>query len=370
MKILEGFRLKNLDLKNRLVFPAIGTNLCNRDSSLNEKILGHYGDIARGGPGLIITEICKVDDETGRTLPNQLSASSIGDIEKLRPLADLVHSYNSKILLQLQHPGMEASPLLLGGRQPLAPSDLTNSEGVQARAMTKREIQVLINKFCLAGKIAQEAGFDGVEIHAAHGYLLSQFLSPDTNRREDEFGGNIFKRVKIIGDIVEGIREFCRPDFLISVRINGSDFLDDGLTIQDSIMASRVLESLGVDLINVSSGTQRTKKSVTTIIEPRGYEEGWKKDLALAIREALTIPVIACNNIKTGQLAEDMVQEGVCDLVAVGRGQLADNDFVNKIIQGRMEDIVPCISCLACINSIASGGEIVCSVNKKYKNKA
>ncbi len=368
---LSPFTIKNLDLKNRLVFPAIGTNFANSDGSLNEKILGHYEALAKSGNGLIITEITRIDKEYGTNFINQLRAESLEDVSKLSPLVERVHRHGSKIFLQLQHPGLVAPRTLLGGKDPLGPSSLELSPGVFSREMTEREIQVLINKFALGAKIGEDAGFDGVELHATHGYLLSQFLSPDTNKRTDKYGGNVFNRANILVEIISGIRQFCREDFIISIRINGDDFLENGMSLDDSTMVCKLLEEAGADVLNISSGTPRSDKSRSTIIEPKGYEEAWKKNLAKTIKENVGLPIIACNNIKNPETMEALLEDGVCDLLALGRAQLADYDFIKKTIEGKTQDINQCISCLACIGSLLSGGVLTCPINKNLqKNNA
>ena len=361
--VLSPFTIKNMGLKNKIVFPAVGTNFANEDGSLNDKILNHYGAIAKSGSGLIITEITRIDREYGTNFPNQLRAESMEDIEKLKPLTRLVHDYGSKIFLQLQHPGLVAPRAFLFGKEPLGPSSLELSPGKFSREMTEREIQVLINKFALGAKIGEDAGFDGVELHAAHGYLLSQFLSPDTNKRTDKYGGNIFNRANIIVEIIAGIKQFCREDFIISVRINGDDFLENGMTLADATMVSKILEEAGADVLNISSGTPRSKKSSSTIIEPKSYEEAWKKHLAKSIKENVKLPIIACNNIKNPETMEDLLNDGTCDLVAIARAQLADYDFVRKIRENRPEDINKCVSCLKCINGLLTGGVLTCPIN-------
>lgn len=367
MKILNKNKINNLELKNSIVFPAIGTNLANPDGSLNEEILNHYESIAKGGAGLLITEITKIENETGQSMSNQLSAVSMEDIAKLKPLPEMVHKYGAKIFLQLQHPGFQCNEKFLNGKLPLSPSKYKLKDGTYSKEMTTREIQVLINKFSMAARIAEESGFDGVELHAAHGYLLSQFLSPDTNKRMDEYGGNIFTRTTIITKIIEGIKQFCSQDFIISVRINGDDFLDNGLNLSDAIIVAKILETSGINVINVSSGTSRSLKSSMTIIEPKTFEQGWKKNLAKEIKSNVNIPVIACSNIKDPEIAESLLDENICDFVAIGRGQIADYNFVNKCISKDFQSIDKCISCLACIKQLMQDKPIKCVINEKLK---
>jgi len=208
--------------------------------------------------------------------------------------------------------------------------------------------------------IAKTAGFDGVEVHAAHGYLVNQFLSPHTNKRTDKYGGDFFNRMRFITEIIVGIRFACGPDFPVCVRIDGSEFIEDGLDEKECIHIARYLESLGIACLNVSCGTY---ESGATIIEPSCFAEGWKKHLAKNIKANVKIPVIAVNTIKHPAFAEALLEEGVSDFVGVARGQLADAEWANKAKRGEDVLIRKCIGCMNCFLVANQGRPIECTVN-------
>jgi len=356
-------KIGNLTLKNKIVMPAIGTLLATSTGEASDRIIRYYEERAKGGCGLIITEITRVDNVTGVGILNQLSVTSPYQIPRLQRLARAVHKYDTKIFLQLQHPGRQSNSSLIGGRQIVAPSAIAcKTIGEIPRVMTIKEIEDLVKKFVTGAKISQIAGIDGIELHGAHGYLIGQFMSTLTNKRTDKYGGNFNNRMRFITEIITGIKNTCGNDFPLIVRIGGDEFIDGGINQEEAIKISKYLESLGINAINVSSGIY---ESAVTTIEPVSYPEGWKKYLAKGIKENIKIPVIACNNIKTPKVAESLLNEEVCDFIALGRAQLADPEFVKKTMEGREKEIRPCISCLDCIEQLMNGKEIRCAVNPK-----
>ncbi|MGH4124595.1 MAG: FAD-dependent oxidoreductase [Clostridium sp.] len=362
-KLFTKGKIGSLEIKNRIVMPAMGTNLASYTGEASNEIIRYYEERAKGGCGLIITEITRIDDETGVGMPNQLSAMNLKQIPRLEILARTMHKYNTKIFLQLHHPGRENHAMMIDGRQIAGPSPIMSSAiGEMPREMTIDEIEGLVVKFVKGAVFAKMAGIDGVEIHAAHGYLVAQFLSPQSNHREDKYGGSFEKRMRLITEIIMGIHAKCGPSFPISVRIDGNEFVKDGISLEEAIQEAIYLEKLGVDVINVSSGTY---ESVTTIIEPISYPQGWKRHLAKAIKAAVNIPVIACDVIRKPDMAETILNEDNLDFVALGRAQLADPEWGIKAKEGREEDIRPCISCLNCIESVMKCENIKCAVNPR-----
>lgn len=356
-------QIGKLTLKNRIVMPAMGTSLASSTGEASDRMIKYYEERAKGGCGLIITEITRIDDETGVGTPNQLCATNANQIPRLERLARAVHKYDTKIFLQLHHPGRQSHSRLIEGRQIAAPSPIPcKTIGEMPREMTTEEIEGLVKKFVAGAKIAQIAGIDGVELHGAHGYLIGQFMSPLTNKRTDKYGGSFVNRMRFVTEIILGIRHICGPNFPISVRIDGDEFVEGGITQEEAIKMARYLESIGVDAINVSSGTY---ESAVTIIEPVSYPEGWKKHLAEGIKKSVKIPVIACNNVKTPEVAERLLAEGICDFIALGRAQLADSEFGKKAMEGREKEIRPCISCLHCIEQVMDGKAVECAVNPR-----
>ncbi|MCR2044414.1 NAD(P)/FAD-dependent oxidoreductase [Anaerosalibacter massiliensis] len=367
--LFEKGSIGKVNLKNRIVMPAMGTSLATSTGEASDEIIRYYEERAEGGCGLIITEITRIDNETGVGLPNQLCAIEAKHIPRLEKLARAVHRHGTKIFLQLHHPGRQSYSRLIEGRQIVAPSPITcKTVGEKPREMTTEEVEGLVKKFVIGAKIAQTAGIDGIELHGAHGYLIGQFLSPLTNRRTDKYGGSFNNRMRFVTEIILGIRHICGPNFPISVRIDGDEFVEGGITHEEAIKMARYLESIGIDAINVSSGTY---ESGITIIEPISYKEGWKKHLAQGIKDNVKIPVIACDAIKTPEFAEKLLEEGNCDFIALGRAQLADSKWAKKAKEGREKEIRPCIACLHCIEQLMNGKTVECAVNPRlgYENE-
>lgn len=360
-KLFSRGKIGPLTLRNRIVLPPMGTNMVGFTCEPNDAIIGFYEARAKGGCGLIITEIARIDDVTGIGMNGQLSVTAGKYVRGLVRLTDAVHKYDTKIFLQLQHPGRTASAALLGNTQPVAPSPLAgNSQGPVPRELTTEECEELVKKFATGAFFAKLAGFDGVELHAAHGYLINQFLSPVSNQRTDKYGGTSEKRMAFLLEIVASIQSLCGPNFPISVRLSVDEFLEGGLKIQDSIQIAQALEKQGVAAINVSAGVQETGFA---IIEPQPFPEGWKKHLAPEIKKHVSIPVIAVNNIKNPATAEQYLQEGVSDFVGIARGQLADPEWSNKARTGRDGEIRKCISCLNCFRCYGMFRSVECTVN-------
>ena len=360
-KLFEPGMIGGLEIRNRIVMPAMGCSLAESSGEAGARMIKYYADRARGGAGLIITEITRIDDETGVGTPNQLSVTNTHMIAQLSRLVEAVHAYDTKLFVQLHHPGNQTPSRLIGGRQPVSASDVTCKViGEQPRALTTEEVEAMVRKFVTGAVIAQKAGVDGVEIHAAHGYLVSQFLSPHTNKRTDKYGGSFEGRMRFVTEIIMGIKAYCGPNFPISVRMNGSDYLPDGITEEDGIAQARYLEKLGISCINVSCGTY---DSGATIIEPNYFKEGWKRHLAANIRKAVNIPVIAVSNIKHPAIAEKTLEQGLYDFVGIARGHLADPDWGKKAREGKDVLIRKCIGCMECFRILNDGLPLGCTLN-------
>ena len=344
-----------LQLNNRVVMPAMGVNLSSRDGGVSDDIIAFYEARARGGVGLIISEITRVVDGAGAGEPCQLAARGLKDIPDLQRLVDAVHKYDTKFFIQLQHPGMQASPFVTGV-QAVAPSVFPGMSDGGPRELGTGECEDLVRAFITGAHVAQMAGADGVELHGAHGYLINQFLSPAMNRRSDKYGGSFENRMRFVVEIVQGVRSQCGPQFPISVRINAQEALPGGITPDEAEKIAVELERAGADAINVSCYSN-------ACIEPGTYAQGWKKHMAAAIKAVVKIPVIAVCNIKEPETGELLLQEGVCDLVGVGRGHLADPEWCNKTFGGRRNEIRLCIGCLACFGEICKLHRVKCAVN-------
>ena len=360
-KLFAPGRIANLELKNRIVMPAMGCSLAEHSGEPGPRMIRYYADRAKGGTGLIITEITRIDDETGVGTPNQLAVTNPFVVGQLSRLAEAVHAYDTKLFVQLHHPGNQTPSRLIGGRQPVSASDVTCKViGEQPRALTTEEVEGLVKKFVIGAVLCQKAGVDGVEIHAAHGYLVSQFLSPHTNKRTDKYGGSFEGRMRFATEIIMGIRAYCGPKFPIGIRMNGSDFLDDGITEEDAIAQAKYFEKLGVCYLNVSCGTY---DSGATIIEPNFFQEGWKKHLAANIKKAVKIPVIAVCNFRHPAVAEKLLEEDFADFVGIARGNLADSEWANKAKKGEDKLIRKCLGCMECFRILNDGLPLGCTLN-------
>jgi 2,4-dienoyl-CoA reductase-like NADH-dependent reductase (Old Yellow Enzyme family) len=257
-------KIGKCSIRNRVVMPPMATNLGSAFGEVTPELLAYYRRRAQGGVGLIIVENAQVDMFQGRSLTAQIAVDSDKFLPSLRALAEVIHAEGAKTFLQIQHGGRQCTPSTTDGLQPVAPSPVPcKFLGVMPRALTREEIHELVEKFAQAALRAKLAGFDGVEVHAAHGYLLNEFLSPYTNKRDDEYGGSFENRLRFLLEILARIRELVGEDFVVGVRLSVEEFVPGGLTLAESQEIARVLEASGVDYISASCGIY---ESVSTII--------------------------------------------------------------------------------------------------------
>jgi 2,4-dienoyl-CoA reductase-like NADH-dependent reductase (Old Yellow Enzyme family)/thioredoxin reductase len=364
-KLFEPGKIGNVTIKNRVVMPPMGTGLAFFSGEASPDIIRYYEERAKGGCGLIITEITRIDDEHGWGLARQLAASKPGFIQGLQRLVDTVHKYGTKIFIQLHHPGREGHARINpNNNQIVAPTAMVTERCTEMpHELTTEEVEALVRKFVVGAVIAKAAEADGVELHAAHGYLINQFLSPFTNKRTDKYGGSFEKRMRLIEEIIFGIRKTCGKEFPIGVRLSVDEFMgDQGITLEMGVKIAQHLEKIGVNHIHVSCGIYETGYHIIPVYT---FPQACRKDLAKAVKDAVSIPVISINNIKEPKVAEQLLEEGVCDFVAVGRGQLADPEWANKARRGEDIAIRKCLGCLRCIDAIARGRHLECSVNPR-----
>lgn len=380
-KIFEPGRIGTVEIKNRLVMSPMGIGLANLDGTPTDEMIAFYEARAMGGAGLIIPEITRVNDVHGAGLMRQLSVTKDRHIEPLSRLADAIHKHGSKVFIQLHHPGREGVSALIGG-QPVVSASAIPCKHVrqETRALTTEEVKALIQQFIDGAVRVKKAGCDGVELHAAHGYLIQQFLSPYTNKREDEYGGSFENRLRILTEMIAGIRKNCGEDFPIGVRLSVDEFLDkngvteDYIHIQDGVKIAVALEKAGIDYLDVSCGLYETGM---TCVEPISFPQGWRRDLIAAVKAHVTIPVIGVSVIREPAVAEKLLEDGVEDFASLGRAWLADEEWGKKVQEGREKSLRKCISCLRCFESLnewnAAGMPPECAVNprmareKKYQ---
>lgn len=310
--------------------------------------------------GLIITEVVTVEP-TYTYLPGDMCCYDDTFIPGWEKLASAVHEHGAKILPQLFHPAYMAFNVP-GTPRLIAPSFVGPSYAREApRPITIDEIHELTHQFGDAAVRMQKAGIDGVEVHAAHAHgMLGGFLSPQYNKRTDEYGGSLDARMRFLLEVITEIRERCGKDFIIDVRISGDEYTDGGLTLNDMIYVSRRLEKAGVDMIHVSGGTTIKRGSA---IPAAGTKQASHADLSREIKKHVTIPVATVGRINEAWIAEELIEDGAADICMMGRANLCDAEFCNKAVAGRAEEVRPCIGCLRCLNGIMFGKPISCTVN-------
>ena len=352
-------KIGSLTLKNRIIMPAMGTSLCDASGEVNDQIIAYYEERAKGGTGLIIIEYTSVDYEFGRAAINQLRIDEQRFVPGMQRLTRAVRKYGAKIFLQLQHSGRETLSMVLGnGTQIVAPSAVTCAAiGEEPRALTTEEVKATIQKFVMGALRAKMAGFDGVELHGAHGYLINQFLSPHTNLRTDEYGGSFENRMRFAEEIIVGIKQQCGAGFPVQIRLSIDEFEEGGMTIELSKQAARHLEKIGVDSIHASCGNYN---SMDKMVESMMFDQGWRVYLAEAIKEEVNIPVVTVGVIREPEFADKIIADGRADFIAMGRSHLADPEWARKAEEGRADEIRKCICCLNCTRDTA---HVKCALN-------
>jgi 2,4-dienoyl-CoA reductase-like NADH-dependent reductase (Old Yellow Enzyme family) len=324
--LLKPLKVRSMKLANRLVMPPMATAKAESDGKVSQALLDYYEEKSRGGYiSLIIIEHSYITP-AGKASNNQLSISDDVVIPGLRQLADVIHRNGSKAAMQINHAGSAALKEVTG-TTPLAPSATANPRrGDMPREITKKEIVDIVNAFKDASRRVKEAGFDSVEIHSAHGYLLNQFLSPLTNKRTDEYGGYIANRIRIHLQVIQAVRSAVGPDFPIQVRLGASDYTESGTTIEDSKIAAQAFEKAGVDIIHISGG-------FVGYTPPGLTGQGYFALLSEAIKSAVSIPVILTGGITEVEAAENFLKEKKADLIGVGRAILQDSTWAKRAIE-------------------------------------
>lgn len=373
--LFSPIKIGSLTIRNRVIMAAMGCGTANKDTSVSQRQIAYFTERAKGGAGLIITGVSRVNDNTGATDSNQISLAKDENIPSIRRLADSIHKEGTAIFIQLFHPGNQTSMHAIGGQPTVSPSGLRcQLTKVPSRAMTIEEIHSLAEDFGNAALRAQKAGIDGVEIHCAHGYLLNQFLSPYSNRRTDEYGGSMENRARIVVEIVQAIRKRVGNSFPVTFRISADEFFErsvfphdiPGLSLKDGVALCKYLVPFGFDAVNVSAGTYET---MNTAWEPTSYNEGWKVYLAEAVKKEVDVPVFCAGTIRNPAFAESVIADGRADAVCVARGLLADPNWCNKAYTGRDAEIRRCISCLYCMQQLTTHGHegkpFGCAINAR-----
>ena len=324
--LLKPLTKGKLTLKNRLVMPPMATSKSEKDGRISEELLNYYDEKSRGGYiGLVIIEHSFITQE-GKASDGQLSVADDSLVEDLKKLSNIIHENGSKTIMQINHAGSAASKAVTG-YEAVGPSAIANPRiGNIPKELTQKEIKDIIEKFKNAALRVKEAGFDGVEIHSAHGYFLNQFFSPLTNKRMDEYGGDLQGRIKIHLEIIKTVRESVGNDFPILLRLGASDYVEGGNTIKESKIAAVEFEKAGVDILDISGG-------FCGYITPEVNGQGYFSSLTEAIKEVVSIPIILTGGITEVDAAEKLLSEEKADLIGVGRAIYKDSKWAEKAIR-------------------------------------
>ncbi len=359
--IFKPITVNRTTFKNRVVMTPMGTNYGEPDGQMSYQHINYYRLRAKGGTGLIIVENANVDFPTGSNGTSQIRIDHDSFMPRLYKLTDTIHDEGGMVAIQINHAGASASSARTGV-QPVSSSNVPSKDGgEEPRPLTKEEMEVIVKKYGEAAKRAVTAGFDAVEVHCGHSYLISQFLSPIYNKRTDEFGGSPENRARFGRMVLEEVRKQVGPFTPILCRISADEMLPGGNTLEDCLEYLQYFDEF-VDVYNVSAGLNQ---SLQYQIDSNCYADGWRSYMAKAVKEKYGKPVITMGNIRSPKVANEILERGDADFIGIGRGLIADPDWVNKAEFGCEDDIRKCISCnIGCAgNRIGNNRPIRCTVN-------
>lgn len=385
--LLRPGRIGRMELRNRIVMAPMGSNFAESDGTCGERIQAYYEARAAGGAGLLIMGVCAVAYPAGTAEPYQVGVSEERFVPGLTALAERVHRHGAKVAMQLQHAGKTSVRDLAEGRELWVPSmppalktdmmqALTREElgafissskgrekaGVKIRVMDKADIAQMAEWFAAAAERARRAGFDGVEIHAAHSYIIAGFLSSYYNKRDDEYGGPLENRARMLLEVIAAVRTRVGADFPVWLRLDAEEIrTPGGITLEDAKAVARMAEAAGVDAMSVSAYAN-TSTGVAFTEAPLVQQKAGFLPWTAEIKAALQIPVIAVGRLEP-EVADTAIGAGQCDFVAMARKLLADPDLPRKLVENRPEDIRPCIYCYACVSQIFINQRVKCAVN-------
>ena len=385
-QLLAPGRIGTLELRNRIIMAPMGSNFAEADGHCGERIQAYYEARARGGAGLLIMGVCSVAFPAGTAEPFQVGVSSDDFLPGLSRLAERVHQHGAKIAMQLQHAGKTSVRDMAEGRQlwvpsvppvlqsdmmsALTPEELANfvssmkrrAEGSPIRVMDSADIAQMIEWFACAAERAKRAGFDGVELHAAHGYIIAGFLSSYYNQREDDYGGSLQNRARLLLEIIAAVRAKVGHEFAVWLRLDAEElYTPGGISLEDAKTVAQLAQDAGVDAVSVSASARITSGEVFTeaplVHKPSGFLE-W----TAALKRSVQVPVIAVGRIEP-EAGEAALKRGDCDFIAMARKLLADPDLPNKLLSGQEQAIRPCIYCYVCVSQIFINERVKCAVN-------
>lgn len=360
-KLFEPISIRSMQIKNRYVMPPMVTNYAEDNGVVTQRLIDYHVARARGGVGLIMVEASYVRPD-GRGFLHEVGIHKDEMIPGLKRLVDEVHAAGAKIGIQIFHAGRQTSSAITG-IQPVAPSAVCCPVVQEIpRELSIDEIKQIVDAFGAAANRAKQAGFDTVEIHGAHGYLIAAFLSPFSNRRLDAYGGGLTGRARFAIEVVRKVREVVGPDYPIFFRISGAEFVEGGITLVQTRAVVPMLIEAGVDALDVSAGNYATPGGL--IVAPMDVQQAVLVPLAQGIKDVSSVPVMVADRIHDPLIAEQVLQSGHADLIGIGRALLTDPDLPNKVQRDEIDEVFPCISCnQACIGELLKQNSISCLLN-------
>ncbi|MCC0673636.1 MULTISPECIES: FAD-dependent oxidoreductase [unclassified Clostridioides] len=365
--IFEPLTIKRMNVKNRIVMPPMGTNFGGESGEFKDEHIKYYEQRAKGGTGLIIVENACVDFPLGSNGTTQIRIDHDRYIPALYKLTESLHKHGACVAIQINHSGASAMPDRINGLTPVSSSNIPSKNGgTIPRELKKAEILDIAKKYGKAAKRAQIAGFDAIEIHAGHSYLISQFLSPIYNKRTDEFGGSLENRARFAKLVIDKVRDEVGALFPISLRISADEFIEGGNTLDDTL---KLLEYLNeeVDIYNVSAALN---DSIQFQIDTMTLEDGWRSYMSKAVKKRFGKTTIITGNIRNPEIASKILENNEADFIGMGRGLIADPNWAEKVQNGKEDSIRKCISCnIGCAgNRIGANRPIRCTVNPDLIN--
>ena len=364
-KLFETTNINGMNLQNRFVRSATWEGMANEDGSCNSKMVELMRNLAKGGVGLIITGHAHVL-ANGQASPFQTGIYKDDHIPNLRHITDAVHDEGGKVVLQIAHAGCQALQRFTK-TEPIGPSVFENRGKAVCREITINEINKTIQAFGQAAARARIAGFDGIQIHGAHGYLFSQFLSPFYNKRTDEYGGSLENRARLLLEVYREIRKNVGDDYPVLLKVNSQDYVVNGLNIIDMVAVSDILQNEGIDAIELSGGTihaDRTHVPVRAGKLDSEDKEVYYHDAAKAYKEKINVPLMLVGGIRSFNVADKLVNDGTTDYVSLSRPLIREPDLINRWKSGNLSKAT-CISCNACFKPGVKGNGIYCVALEK-----
>ncbi len=358
-KLFSSIEVSGLKLKNRIGLSPLYVGYQTPGGLPSELTLEHYGAIARGGAGMVIVEASAINlDQT--MMGRVLRVYDKEHIEPLKKLASVIHEHGAVAVLQLNHMGR------FNFLKPLAPSVVPVFKR-EPQEMTPEDIAQVQADFANAAGIVKAAGFDMVELHGGTGYLLSEFLSPRTNKRDDKYGGSLDNRMRFGLETLAAVRDKVGNDFPVGYRLLADEYMEDGTTLEDSLPFAKELEAAGAAYINVMGGTYESF-ALPDVVKAAG-EEGHIVKLTAPIKDAVSVPVMGAGKILQPAMAEDILAQGKMDIIGIGRGLLCDPEWPNKVREGRESEIDNCQDCHTCMLRVQAGKPVFCKAWTKERRQ-